>query len=240
MIRLLSALLLTTLACTAQETWALYRPTPVTKDEEIRMVDRVRALLPEESKGSIHAVPTACKTALGAKQLAAAIDAGVTALPCLVLKDERGAYAALPLPGLTAESLARARLLATAPGREQATARRKLASRLYYLRALWSLAHTPEEQDTVIAAYHVAMKRTESDTTTGQHIGYYCLYPALMQQYAAEYNGAHTPRTETLLLEAIAALEAVRDADPESRLGRLAYDERERLRAARLKSRQYE
>lgn len=239
MIKHLSALLLlTALACTAQETWVLFRPTPVVKDDELRMLDSIHALLPKS--GRIHAVPAECKSAHDAKSLADAIDAGVNSLPCLVLMDERGAYAALPLAGLSEESLARARQQATATDREEQAAKRKLAARLYYLRALWQLAATPAEQDKVIAACHEALSRAGDDATTRQHIGYYCLYPALMQQYAAEYSGAHTPRTEAKLLAAIDALEQVRDTAPESRLGRLAYDERERLRAARLQSRKYE
>lgn len=231
-------LLLTALVCTAQEAWVLFCPTPVMKDDESRMLDSIHALLPQN--GKIHAVPAECKSAQDAKEIANAIDAGVNTLPCVVLMDERGACAALPLAELSAESITRARQQASAPDREEQAAKRKLAARLYYLRALWQLAATPAEQDKVIAACHEALNRTGDDTHTRQHIGYYCLYPALMQQYAAEYSGAHTPRTEAKLLEAIAALEEVRDADPESKLGRLAYDERERLRAARLQSRKYE
>ena len=37
-------------------------------------------------------------------------------------------------------------------------------------------------------------------------------------------------------MQAIAALELARDLDDSSRLGRLAYDEREKLRAARLQA----
>lgn len=242
MTKLLPALLLllTALACAAQGTWELFCHAPVVKAEETRMLNRIRELLPGKPGGSTHAVPEECKTPHDAQTLADAVDAGVTTLPCLVLRDDRGAYAALPLAGLSAETIARAQQLATAPDREVQAARRKLAARLYYLRALWQLASTPEEQDKVIAACHEAITRTGDDTATRQHIGYYCLYPALMQQYAAEYSGAHTPRTESKLLEAISALEEVRDADPESKLGRLAYDERERLRAARLQSRKYE
>lgn len=241
--KLLPALyLLTALACGAQETWALFLPAGAAgKEAEQRMPESLRTLLPASpGSGSTRTVPQECKSAQDARRLAEAIDAGVTTLPCLVLMDEHGAYAALPPAGLTAEAIAGARAQAAAPERAQAAAARKLAARLYYLRALWQLATTPEEQDKVISACYEALHRAADDPGTRQHIGYYCLYPALMQQYAAEYRGAHTPRTEAKLLEAIAALEDVRDTAPDTRLGRLAYDERERLRAARLKSRQYE
>ena len=238
--RLLSALLLTALACSAQETWTLFCPTSLRKEDETRMLNRVRSLLPELPEGKLRSVPTECKSPRDAQQLADAIHAGVCALPCLALMDARGAYATLPLAELTPEHIRRAQELATAPQRDAQTARRKLSARLYYLRALWQLAGSPAEQDKVITACHEAIHRTMDDPTPRQHIGFYCLYPALMQQYAAGYNGAHTPRTEAKLLEAIAALEDVRDTAPETRLGRLAYDERERLRAARLQSRKYE
>ena len=40
--------------------------------------------------------------------------------------------------------------------------------------------------------------------------------------------------------EAIAALEAARDLDRESKIGKQAFDERERLRRARREARKYE
>lgn len=233
-------LLLLALACSAQETWELFYPAG-SKDEETKLVKSLQPLLPKGVKLSLQPLPEKCRSASAAQSHAHAIDAGVHTLPCLVLRDEKGAYAALPLQGLTAESITHAQQqAAAAPDREQLTRHRRLTAQLYYLRALWTLAQSPAEQDTVIAAYREALQRPTADETARQHIGFYCLYPALMQQYAAEYNGGHSPRTENKLLEAIAAIEAVRDTNPETRLGRLAYDERERLRAARLKSRQYE
>ena len=62
------------------------------------------------------------------------------------------------------------------------------------------------------------------------------MYPALMCLYAAEYNKAHTAISEHFFMQAIAALELARDLDASSQLGRLAYEEREKLRAARLQA----
>ena len=61
-----------------------------------------------------------------------------------------------------------------------------------------------------------------------------------MLQYTNGYNGAHTPASEAKLLEAITALEAARDLNKDSELGKAASEERERLRMARRKARQYE
>ena len=73
-----------------------------------------------------------------------------------------------------------------------------------------------------------------------QLLGFRCLYPLLMLQYTNGYRGAHTPVTEAKLLEAIAALEEARDLDRESDIGKAAAAEREKLRTARRKARQYE
>jgi hypothetical protein len=54
------------------------------------------------------------------------------------------------------------------------------------------------------------------------------------------YKGAHTPASEAKLLEAIAALEAARNMDRNSNIGKQAYDERERLRKARRQARTME
>jgi hypothetical protein len=70
-----------------------------------------------------------------------------------------------------------------------------------------------------------------------QRLGFQCLYPLLLRQYTNMYTGAHTPASEAKLLEAIAALETARDIDRNTRIGRLAHAERERLRKARLQTR---
>lgn len=238
--RPLLLLILAALAGSAQETWELFCPSGIARTEENNALKQVRALLPPGVKLEQRSIPAECRDADDARQHAHAIDAGVHSLPCLALKDELGAYAVLPLQGLCAESISQAKQQAAAPDREATTRQRRMAAQLYFLRALWTLAHTAAEQDAVIAAYREELQRPTADEATRQHIGFYCLYPALMQQYAAEYAGGHSPRTEAKLLEAIAALENVRDTAPDTHTGRLAYDERERLRAARLKSRQYE
>ena len=73
-----------------------------------------------------------------------------------------------------------------------------------------------------------------------QRLGYSCLYPLLMREYANLYTGAHTPDSEAKLLEAIAVLEAARDADRNSDIGKKAFAERERLRKARRQARTME
>lgn len=231
-------LCLAALACAAQETWELFYAAEGA--EPSVLVERVKPLLPKDIRLREMPLPADCRDAQAAKQHEAAIAAGVHTLPCLVLRDARGAYAALPLQGLSPETLQTARAQASAPGRESAHRRRSRTARVYYLKALWLLVESAQEQDKIIAAYRAEMQREGTDEELKQFIGFYCLYPALMQQYAAEYSGAHTPRTEAKLLEAISALEEARDLNPDSHTGRLAYDERERLRAARLKSRQYE
>ncbi|MCQ2367266.1 MAG: hypothetical protein MJ056_08935 [Akkermansia sp.] len=86
------------------------------------------------------------------------------------------------------------------------------------------------------------MDRAVDNPQAWQELGLRALYPLLMLEYAQGHraNGAHTPETEAKLLEAIAALEAVRDLDPQSTCGRKAHEERERLRMARRQARQAE
>ena len=225
-------------ACSAQDTWELYYSPEQQAEAPRALKKRVQPMLPPGVKLTLHPLPADCKDTEAARQHARAIAAGVHTLPCLVLKDAKGSYAALPLSGLTARGIAQAQAQAGLPEREKAVDRRAGAARLYYMRALWMLAGTPDNQDRVIATYRREMQ--QSDVAMRQNIGYYCLYPALMQQYTGAYAGAHTPYTEAKLLEAISVLEQVRDADPESPTGRLAFDERERLRAARLQARQSE
>lgn len=239
--RHLVLLLLVALSAAAQETWDIfYTPDTAAAEDAAALHKRVVALLPQGVRVAMQPLPADLKDKTAAAQHARAIAAGVHTLPCLVLQDERGAYAVLPLQGLTPTIVKEAQKLAHSPRRDEEARQRTDTARLYYRKAMWALARTPAEQDAIISAWREEMQKEGTPPEMRQFIGLRCLYPALMQQYATEYTGAHTPRTEAKLLEAISTLEEVRDTDPESLLGRQAYDERERLRAARLKSRQYE
>lgn len=234
----LALLLLAALSSSAQETWQLYYAEESGSGE--KMAEHVAPLLPKGVELQLLPMPATCKDAQAARRHEQAIAAGISTLPSLVLRDAQGAYAALPLQGLSEGSIAQAQKQAHDPRRAEAQQQRSRTARLYCLRALWMLTDSPQDQDKIIRAYRDEMLRPGTSEETKQFIGLYCLYPALMQQYAAEYNGAHSPRTEAKLLEAIAALEEVRDMNADSPLGRRAHEAREILRAARLKSRQYE
>ncbi len=176
-----------------------------------------------------------------AKARAKAIEAGVASLPSLVLRDDEGVYAALPLPGMTPEALAQARALAGDAQREAAASRRRFDARCYLLCARISQPDIPDDAlCNAIEECRLLMRHAKAQKEDLQFLGYRCLYPLLMLQYARAYNGAHSPETEARLLEAIAALEAARDLDRETKLGREAFAERERLRRARREARKYE
>lgn len=178
-----------------------------------------------------------------ARQTAQAIRAGVTALPCLVLADAQGDYAALPLATLTEETLRAAEERAKAPDRKQQFEQRRYQANQYYLFArigLGAQKATDRELAQDIATCRSLMTAPQATQEDTQLLGLRCLYPLLMLQYTRGYKGAHTPATEAKLLEAIAALEAARDLNPDSPLGKAAHQERERLRMARRQARQAE
>ncbi|MBR3926824.1 MAG: hypothetical protein IKJ58_08665 [Akkermansia sp.] len=182
-----------------------------------------------------------CKSREEAEVQAQAMEAGVTHLPSLVIADEQGPYAALPLHNLSAENVQKAHELSTAENREIERDTRSHAAALYLLCA--ACAHselTGEQVAELIAESRNLLEHELSNEEHKQFIGLRCLYPLLMLQYTQGYQGAHTPATEAKLLEAIAALEAARDLNKDSRLGRQAHEERERLRMARREARKYE
>ncbi len=180
-------------------------------------------------------------TPASAKARAKAIEAGITALPSLVLRDDEGVYATLPLTGLTPQTLSEARARANEPQREDAASRRRFDARCYLLCARISCPDLSDEALAhAIEECRMLMQHGKAQTADLQFLGYRCLYPLLMRQYARGYNGAHSPQTEAKLLEAIAALEAARDLNRETALGKQAFAERERLRAARREARKYE
>lgn len=232
-------LLILLLACLAPalEEWELYHAPG---DDAAALTTKVRELLPQGTSLKLHALPAAHTNTEELRLHARAMAAGVHTLPCLVLRDARGAYATLPLAQLSPAGLAHAQQLASAPDRDAESHRRTITAQLYLLCALMSLTDKDTDQDRITARMQELMQAPDTPHNLRQLIGMHGLYPALMQQYAAAYSGAHTPRSEAKLLEAIRVLEEVRDINPTSYLGRVAYDEREKLRAARLRSRQYE
>lgn len=187
-------------------------------------------------------ITTQCKTMHEAVNASKAVVAGVTEMPCLVLSDDVGEYMALPLRTLTAEQLKKAPEAAADPERRTKELTRRYRAKEYLLFARMSLNNpmSPEILELCLASCRALMAHPDATTEDKQLLGLRCLYPLLMLQYTQGYKGAHTPETEAKLLEAIAALEQARDLDPQSKLGKQAYDERERLRTARRKARQYE
>lgn len=178
-----------------------------------------------------------------AESAAEAIRNGAVQPPCVVISDAQGAYAALPLHKLDAAAIAKAREAAQSPTRRQEQEKRDFDADCYLLYArLTLLEQTPERVRANIADCRKLMDRAVNNPKAWQELGLGALYPLLMLEYAQGYraNGAHTPETEAKLLEAIAALEAVRDLNPESTCGRKAHEERERLRMARRQARQAE
>lgn len=183
-----------------------------------------------------------CNSMHDAVQAAKAIRAGITHLPSLVLADENGEYAAIPLHMLDDDTLSAAHAVATDTERDSKSAVRRFQAKEYLLFARLSLAQ-PLSDEVIELSIKSCKTLMEHDIATPhdkQLLGFRCLYPLLMLQYTNGYKGAHTPETEAKLLEAIAALEAARDIDPASHIGRQAFAERERLRTARRKARQYE
>lgn len=186
-------------------------------------------------------VKTSCTNLEEAEAIAAAMEAGVTHMPCLVLSDAQGAYATLLLRGLKSQAITEAAATATAADREQKAEPLRYNARLYRLFARCKYASaTAEQLSPLVDECRALLAHPLCTKEQQQLIGLRCLYPLLMKQYTLGYKGAHTPATEAKLLEAIAALEAARDLDPESAMGQKAHDERHRLRMARREARKYE
>lgn len=201
-----------------------------------------RRYLPEGAELSIHVLPKKRKSLEDARLQAQAIRAGITHLPSISIADAAGTYAVLPLNALNKESLAQAHQRATAPERAKAEQTRDLHARIYLLCAQWSVVDSlsDEQLEQFVTESRDLLLHPQASEQDKQFLGYSCLYPALMLQYERGYRGAHTPYTEAKLLEAIAALEAARDLNRETKLGKKAFAERERLRQARREARKYE
>lgn len=186
-------------------------------------------------------ITSQCRSMHDAVNAAKGVVAGITELPCLVLCDEAGEYAALPLRTLTAEALNAAERSAAAPDREEKAAARRYLGKEYLLFARMALVQ-PMDDATLglcLDSCRALMAYPLATTEDKQLLGLRCLYPLLLEEYKRGYaqSGAHTPATEAKLLEAIAALEAARDIAPDTKLGKQAAAERERLRAARRQAR---
>ena len=97
-----------------------------------------------------------------------------------------------------------------------------------------------EALDKCLSTCRALMAHPLATQADKQRLGFQCLYPLLLRQYTNMYTGAHSPASEAKLLEAIAALEAARDLDRNSGIGKKAFAERERLRAARRQARTME
>lgn len=207
--------------------------------DEARQV--VLNILPENTEIEVKVLPRECRNRSEAQTQAEAIYAGVCELPCLVVSDEKGPYAALRLHGLSAEQIETAKKQAEAPEREPRTAEQEFSARLYLLCASLCVEDIDDKTlEKIVAECRDLLKHPLATEEQQQFIGYRCLYPALLLQYSRGYTGAHTPYTEAKLLEAIAALEAARDLNRESKIGKQAFNERERLRRARREARKYE
>lgn len=229
-------------AAMAAERGGIYLPAGL---DEAKARAIVEAAIPEAPEGwevECHVLTDRCKTVKEAHLHARAIEAGVHELPCLVLADDAGPYAVLPLHDLQARDVEKARALAHHPERKELYKQRLFNAKIYLLCARTALCDQLDAKgmENTVRECRKTMAHPMCTTARKQFLGLYCLYPMLMRQYAAGYTGAHTPETEAKLLEAIAALEEARDLDPDSKLGMKAYDERERLRAARREARKYE
>ncbi len=235
-----AALLGLSLPLCAEESRVLYVRAGQDVEACKALLAPLRAAEPE-LEYKLMEVPEKPDSPRAAKARAKAMEAGVTALPSLALVDADGTYAALPLNGLTVQKLTESRALANDPQRESSASRRRFDARCYLLCARMAAPELSDEAlSTAIEECRMLLQHASAENTDRQFLGLRCLYPLLMMQYVRGYDGAHTPETEAKLLEAIAALEAARDIDRETPLGKEAFAERERLRMARREARKYE
>ena len=207
----------------------------------VKMLAPLRAAVPQVECRYVVLNDTA-ETMAAAINSANALKAGITELPSLVISDERGAYAAIPLSRLNAATLETAKAAATAPDREQQARVRNFEAQQYMLYARMALGdlENAEQLQQCLSNCRALMEHPFASQQDKQRLAYLCLYPLLMREYTNMYTGAHTPASEAKLLEAIAALEQARDMDRNSDIGKKAFDERERLRAARRQARSME
>lgn len=222
-------------ACSADESvWKLFYASGTDFGQAQQLV---RQLLPEETRLIVQELPVRARTREEILLQSEAVDAGVRSLPCLVLNDEKGAYAAIPLGELSPEALRTAGKLASAPDRNSHAQQRRLVSHLFFHTTLARCSRAPVSQRLNSIENLEELSRCDNlPVGQRQFISLRCLYPALVQFYTDSYQEAHTPDTEQLFRRIIDAVEFARDLDPGSQLGRAAFNERERLRAARLEA----
>lgn len=240
--RFLLSLILAGSALTAPgEEYTVYFMQGTRTARLVEMLAPLRAAVPQAECRYVVLSDTA-DTMAEAINAANALKAGIEELPSLVIGDAQGAYAVIPLPRLSAATLQAARAAATAPDREQQARKRNFDAQQYLLFARMALIH-PLEGDNLqqcLSTCRALMEHPFATPADKQRLGFRCLYPLLLREYTNMYQGAHTPASEAKLLEAIAALEAARDLDRNSDIGKQAFAERERLRAARRKARTME
>ncbi len=166
---------------------------------------------------------------------------GIQVSPTLLISALDGRYKTLRGDKINEESLKLA-LEHLADG-ESIDERTALLATLAEQRALSSDEMASEEQlEKVVMHCYIALESEYLTDDDRQLIGLRMLYPLLMRQYTRDYDsrGAHNPKTEAKLLEAVKAVELARDINPTSALGREAFTYRDELRKARLKARAYE
>ena len=228
-------------ASAAAETYTVYLPEGSDSPELRKIVEKLLPSTPEAPAACSYIVlKHACNNAADAEIQAQALEAGVTHLPCLVVADEAGPYAALLLRGLTAKDVENSVELAIRSDRTQKAEARQHEARLYRFFARCAYESNEDLLPELVHECRMLMEHELCTREQQQLLGLRGLYPLLMQQYSLAHKGAHTPATEAKLLEAIAALEAARDLAPNSELGKKAHDERHRLRMARREARKYE
>ena len=239
--RLLAILLCSCGLATGGEEYTIYFRQGTSTSAMARQLAPLRAARPQAECRYVVLDDTA-ETMAAAINSANALNAGVEELPSLVLSDDQGPYAVIPLPRLNAASLEAARAAATAPERNQKARQRHFEAQQYLLFARMALISPLEGEklQQCLSSCRALMEHPFATPADKQRLGYLCLYPLLMQEYSTMYKGAHTPASEAKLLEAIAALETARDMDRNSNIGKQAYDERERLRKARRQARTME
>lgn len=198
-------------------------------------------------KWSFKLLPKRAHNAEDELLLSQALAQGVRQAPCIILSDDSGSYRILAGKEIFADNfegnIQKARKKAKPPA-EQRKKRSASSARMAELYLLYSQAAHPELSDgelrRLIAASRSLRDAKASSTQEKQLIGLRLLYPLLMKQYSRGYKGAHSSASEARLLEAIAVLEAARDLNRSSTLGKQARAERARLGAARRLARSRE
>lgn len=215
----------------------------ISEDTEQDIIkQQITPLLAPETECRFEKLPTSAISIAHAELMAKAIRYDIRELPTVQMADEEGIFATIPLRLLTPETLETARHSEAKAKHRQTAADNDFTASQFLLFTCMKL-ETPLTElslEHYIADCRALMQHEKATDADRQRLGFLCLYPMLMQQYTNGYKGCHTPASEAKLLEAITALEAARDIDDTTTLGRKAYHERERLRKARREARKYE